>query len=139
MWTYYKKPLRLKFSQKINLVENKSVKMNKEKARKEKDLCNIRALKTTRDRVMSIKNEDRDKFQNVDIVLSHLCDLRENYFKLKNKYIPSRTLTKKEIFDKAKEDYEKILTIKEYREYIIEEASKLKLKFKELENEKSKT
>jgi len=106
-----------------------------DKGRKPKELVNVKMLAPTRDRMMTIKNENRRTFQNVDNVLNHLCDTRDNFLGLKGKYVTDKTLSKKEILDKAKEDYEKTLTSKERREYFIEEANRIREKFKEISKE----
>lgn len=95
---------------------------------KDTDTTKIPLLRGIRRQLRDIK-EDRG-FHSYNELLRFFFALLEKYPKEIKGVGPQKTMTKKEILDRAQQSYEKSLTQKEMAEYCIEQAKRINKLYK---------
>jgi hypothetical protein len=106
-------------------------------SRKREELEDMKVLGETKIRLESIKNLDRKKFRNVDLIILYLVEIRDKYLKERKNVIGHLEggYSKKELYENARKEYFENLTNKEKEEFLKFEANRIKQEYTDLEYE----
>jgi hypothetical protein len=91
-------------------------------------LVNIKVLPKTRDKIIrECKEINGKRFNNSDEILLYLRECTDKYLATTSKQIGEvKKYTKRELFEKARDDYERSLDTQSLINYYIEEANRIK-------------